>query len=81
MLKHGKISAYKQKKILGCFCEAILSSKTAKILELNRRTIDRYYNIFREKIMLYSLTQNPESGEFELDESYFANTALIRRTP
>jgi transposase-like protein len=71
MLKHSKISSYKQKKILRCFCEDIPSTKTAKILELNRNTIDRYYNIFREKIAAYSLSQNAESGEFELDESYF----------
>ena len=71
MLKHAKISTYVQKKILKCFCEDIPSSKTAKILGLNRRTIDRYYNIFRERITAYSFSQKTESGEFELDESYF----------
>lgn len=71
MLQHSKLSTYKQKKILRCFCEDIPSSKTAKILELNRHTTDRYYDIFRQKIAAFSLTQKPESGEFELDESYF----------
>ncbi len=71
MLKHAKISDYKIKKILKCFCEDIDASKTARLLEINRRTIDRYFNIFREKITLYSIAQSKESGEFELDESYF----------
>lgn len=71
MIEKSKISIYKQKKILKCFCEDIPSTKTAKILGLNRNTTDRYYNLFREKIARYSLTQKPESGEFELDESYF----------
>lgn len=71
MLQHSKISAYKIKKILRCFCEDINASKTAQILELNRRTIDRYFNIFREKIAEFSCESCRESGEFELDESYF----------
>ena len=71
MLKHAKISDYKIKKILKCFCEDIDASKTARLLALNRRTIDRYFNIFREKITLYAIAQSKEAGEFELDESYF----------
>jgi len=73
MLKYAKISDYKIKKILKCFCEDIDASKTAKILEINRRTVDRYFNIFREKITRFSIAESKEkeSGEFELDESYF----------
>ena len=51
MLKNCKISDYKIKKILKCFCGDINATKTAQILELNRRTIDRYFNIFRKKII------------------------------
>jgi transposase-like protein len=56
---------------LKCFCADINATKTAEILDLNRRTIDRYFNIFREKIALFSCESCRESGEFELDESYF----------
>jgi len=39
---------------------------------LNRKTIDRYYNIFREKIAIASMKEMEViSGEVELDESYF----------
>ena len=71
MLQHSKISSYKIKKILKCFCEDINATKTAQILGLNRNTIDRYFNIFREKIIKFSCENYRESGEFELDESYF----------
>ena len=71
MLKNAKLSTYKIKKILKCFCADLPSTKTAEILGFNRKTTDRYYNIFREKIAKYSLSQKAEFGEFELDESYF----------
>jgi site-specific recombinase XerD len=41
MLKHSKISKYQVKKILRLFCGDIPALKTAQILKLNRKTIDR----------------------------------------
>jgi transposase-like protein len=71
-MKHSKISNYKIKKILKCFCEDLDASRTARILEINRNTINRYFNIFREAILQNTLLEsNKELGEFELDESYF----------
>jgi transposase len=72
MLKYSKISKYKVKKILWFFSEDIPAVKTASLLRLNRKTIDRYYNIFREQIAQASLKEMEViSGEVELDESYF----------
>lgn len=72
MLKYSKISKYKVKKILKCFSEDLPAIKTAGLLSLNRKTIDRYYNLFREKIALASMKEmEVVSGEVELDESYF----------
>ncbi len=60
------------KKILRCFCEDLDATKTAKILDINRNTVNRYFNIFREKILEMSPIEGKrESGIFELDESYF----------
>lgn len=50
MIKYSKLSAYKIKKILKLFCADIPAVKAAEISNFNRKTIDRYYNIFREKI-------------------------------
>ncbi len=71
-MKYNRLSTYKIKKIIRCFCEDLPASKTAKILEINRNTINSYYNDFRKKIYLYLLKDRDKfSGEVELDESYF----------
>ena len=71
-MKYSRLSKYKIKKIIECFSEDITASSAAKILKINRNTINAYYNRFRELIFEYSLKeQKQEIGEFELDESYF----------
>ena len=71
-MKHSKISDFKIKKILRCFCEDLDATKTAKLLLINRNTINRYFNIFRKAIYYNSISDfEKEDGEFELDESYF----------
>ena len=55
-----------------CFCEDLPASKTARILEINRNTINSYYNEFRRKIFLHSLNKKDKfEGDIELNESYF----------
>ena len=71
-MKYNRLSRYQIKKIILCFSEDITASSAAKVLRLNRNTINTYYNAFREKILEHSLKeQERELGEFELDESYF----------
>ena len=71
-MRYSRLSRYKIKKIIECFSEDITASSAAKILKLNRKTINSYYNEFRRLILEYSLReQEKELGEFELDESYF----------
>ena len=71
MFKHSKLSPYKIKKILFYFSKDLTATQTAEIMKLNRKTINRYYKIFREKIAAYSESENGFEGEIELDESYF----------
>ena len=71
-MRYSRLIRYKIKKIIECFSEDITASSTAKILKLNRKTINSYYNEFRRLIFEHSLAkERKESGEFELDESYF----------
>ena len=71
-MKYSRLSRYKIKKIIEYFREDITATSAAKILRLNRKTINSYYNEFRNKILEYSLReQEKELGEFEQDESYF----------
>ena len=66
------LSDYKIKKIITCFSEDLQASKTAKLLGINRNTINRYFNIFRTCIVRDNTSSNDkQNGEFELDESYF----------
>jgi transposase-like protein len=49
------------------------STKTSILTNINRNTTDRYFNLLREAIFKNSFSEKigKESGEFELDESYF----------
>ena len=71
-MKFERLSRYKIKKIIECFAEDLTATSASKILRLNRKTVNRYYNEFRQRILEKSLEeQKLEFGEFELDESYF----------
>ena len=66
------LSDYKIKKIMRHFCEDITASKTATLLNINRNTINRYFNLFRQKIAASEIHEGGLfSGEIECDESYF----------
>ena len=72
MKYNSKLSIYKVKKIIKFFCTDIDATKTAILLELNRNTINRWYNIFRQEIYDYQVNQKRLLyGEIELDENYF----------
>jgi transposase len=69
-MKYSKLSRYQIKKILHSFCLELTAVQTSKQLNLNRHTIDRYYQIFRERIAVYEQDQMRQlSGEIEIDES------------
>ena len=66
------LSKQKINKIILCFCEDITATSAAKIVGVNRNTINSYYNDFRRRIFEQSIKENgKETGVFELDESYF----------
>ena len=55
-----------------CFSEDLTASQTAKILQINRNTINNYFNEFRLRIFEHIQSARQKfSGEIELDESYF----------
>ena len=65
-------SDYRIKKIMRFFCADITASKTAFLTGINRNTINRYFNQFRQKIAATLQSESSIfSGEIELDESYF----------
>lgn len=75
MIKNGKLKKYKVKKIIKCFCIDINATKTASLLGLNRKTINRYFNLFRRSIYINQMKEFEKFvGEIEIDESYFGST-------
>ena len=71
-MKFNRLSRYQVRKILKVFSEDLTASSAAALLKLNRNTINRYYNLFREAIFRISLSPlEKEGGSFEADESYF----------
>ena len=71
-MSHNKLSKYYKKKIIKCFALELTVTQTAKLLKINRNTVNHYYRIIRESIAIYEdHLVHQFAGEIELDESYF----------
>jgi len=71
-MSHKNISRYYKRKIISCFALELTATQTAKLLKINRNTINRYYRLIREHIAEYEdRSIHDFTGEIELDESYF----------
>jgi transposase-like protein len=72
MNNYAKISTFRLKKIMKHFCVDISGSKTAIVLDINRNTINHWYNVFRKAIYVHQMGEfRRVFGEAEVDESYF----------
>ena len=81
MFKYSKLSRYKLLKIVECFCLDIEASKTALLLKHNRKTINRYYNLFRQMIYDHQMSEKEKFvGIVEADESFFGASRVRGRT-
>ena len=50
MFESSKLSRYKIRKLIECFCIDIDATKTALLLKLNRKTVNRFFLAFRRLI-------------------------------
>ena len=72
--KRRRISRQKYQIIFNSFVTDIPSSKAAQIAGVNRKTSDRYYNLFRKAIIQDALKDRKRASlgnGVEIDESYF----------
>lgn len=68
----SRISEKKFRQILKLFCMDIEAKKVAELTNVNRMTINRIFNRTRIRMAQDCQLSGPfESGEIELDESYF----------
>ena len=83
MIENSKLSHYKIKKIIQCFCIDIPASKTALLLNLNRNTINYWYMIFREAIYDYQFGLLPSwAKELKFSShTYNARTETVGDKP
>jgi transposase len=71
MIQRNRLSKYKLKKIIHCFCFDIDATKTAELSGFNRNTINKYFMMFREAIKIQQLQFFKKlGGTVELDEMY-----------
>jgi transposase len=70
--KKNGLSAYKQRKIMWAFAVDLTATQTALLLGLDRKTVNRYYGLFRTAIHAHQSQQIAALvGVIECDESYF----------
>jgi transposase len=73
-MKYSKLSDFKIKKILRCFANELTATQASRLVGVNQNTAERYYGIFREKIVSYQeQTLQKFKGDIEIDESYFGS--------
>ncbi len=77
MLNGSKLSKYKLDKIIKCFSVDVEASKASYLININRNTVNRYFNIFRKLIFEVQTNELKRlTGEVEMDESYFGPTRV-----
>lgn len=73
-LKNSNLSRYTIKKILKCFSIDLTATQTSKLTGISRKTINRFYGMFRKAIFEYQTELFEKiklNWEVEADESYF----------
>lgn len=80
LIKYSKLSDFRIKKILKCFCLDLTAKQTSELLSINRNTINHYYNVFRQNIYQNQIEALRKfKGNIEVDESYFGPRRLRGR--
>jgi len=70
--KKNGLSTYKQKKIMWAFAVDLTATQPALMTGLDRKTVNRYYGLFRVAIHAHQKQQIASLvGVIECDESYF----------
>ena len=81
MFKYSKLSRYKLLKVVDCFCIDVDATKSSQLLQINRNTTNRYFNLFRQLIAAHQQAEMEQFiGVVEVDESFFG-PARVRGRP
>lgn len=66
--RYGGLDEERQQELIKIFCADIDATEAARILQLNRKTVNRYYNIFRTLIANHvERRKNLSVGTFDIE--------------
>lgn len=76
--KKSHLDVWKTRKIICYFAEDLTATTTSKLLWIERKTINRWYEYMRKVIAYYGLQADKEIWKWiiEIDESYFWPTRV-----
>ena len=81
MIENSKLSRHKLLKVVDCFYIDIDATKSSLLLQINRNTTNRYFNLFRQLIAAHQEAEKEQFvGVVEVDESFFG-PARVRGRP
>jgi len=73
-VKRQRISERKFSLLVKCFSLDVTATQTAKLIDLNRNTVNRYFSLLRSLVISQALHERHEeriTNGVEIDESYF----------
>jgi len=74
VIPYSKLGIRKFRRLLKYFSQDLTATQTSELIGISRVTVNRYYKLFRERILEYQESINGTlKGEIELDESYFGH--------
>ena len=74
LIKRQRISSRKFSLLVKCFALDVTATQTAKLIDLNRNTVNRYYTMVRSIVITQAIHERQAeqiSNGVEIDESYF----------
>jgi transposase-like protein len=74
IVKRQRISSRKFSLLVKCFSLDVTATQTAKLIDLNRNTVNRYFSLLRSLVITKALHERHEeriTNGVEIDESYF----------
>ena len=71
-IRRSHISESKFRQLLRLFCADLTATQTSALMRIERKTVNRIFQLFRERIEEIAERESCFSaGEIEVDESYF----------
>lgn len=74
LIKRQRISSRKFSLLVKCFSLDVTATQTAKLIDLNRNTVNRYFAVLRSLVITQAMSERQAqriANGVEIDESYF----------